>query len=148
MRFRSTSPEGTEQLGQRIGRCLVPGDIVCLYGDLGTGKTTLVRGIASAFGIPSRDITSASFTVIAEYPVDPLFYHIDLYRVTNSDDLDSTGIWDLLGGNAISVIEWAEHLGEPAGQGRAVIRIWLSDCGGDAREIIMEGIREEAWNNL
>jgi tRNA threonylcarbamoyladenosine biosynthesis protein TsaE len=148
VRVRSTSPEGTEQIGQKIGRCLRPGDIVCLYGDLGTGKTTLVRGIASTFGIPARDITSASFTVIAEYPVDPFFYHIDLYRIKNSDDLDSTGIWDLIGGDAISVIEWAENLGEITGQGRDIIRVWLSDGGGDVREIVTEGIHEDAWHNL
>lgn len=148
MRFRSDSPEGTEEIGQKIGRCLRSGDIVCLYGDLGTGKTTLVKGIASAFGIPSRDITSASFTVIAEYPVDPFFYHIDLYRIKNRDDLDSTGVWDLIGGDSISVIEWAENLGEITGQGRDIIKIWLSDCGGNAREIITEGIHADAWNNL
>lgn len=148
MRFRSNSPVETEQIGQRIGRDLRPGDIVCLYGDLGTGKTTLVRGIASVFGIPGRDVTSASFTVIAEYPGDPFFYHIDLYRINSSDDLDSTGIWDLIGGDSISVIEWAENLGEITGQERDIIRIWLSDCSDNAREIIVEGIREDSWNNL
>ncbi|MBA4371299.1 MAG: tRNA (adenosine(37)-N6)-threonylcarbamoyltransferase complex ATPase subunit type 1 TsaE [Thermodesulfovibrio sp.] len=148
MRFRSSSAEGTEQIGQRIGRCLNPGDIVCLYGDLGTGKTTLVRGIASTFGIPGRDITSASFTVIAEYPVDPFFYHIDLYRIRNRDDLDSTGIWDLIGGASVSVIEWAENLGELSGQRQGIISIWLSDCGEGVREITMEGIHADTWNNL
>lgn len=148
MRFRSTSLDRTEQIGQQIGRCLISGDIVCLYGDLGTGKTTLVRGIASAFGIPARDITSASFTVIAEYPVEPVFYHIDLYRITNRDDLDSTGIWDLLGGDGIAVIEWAENLGEIDGRGRDIISIRLTDCGDSTREIILEGIHEDHWNNL
>ena len=148
MRVSSDSPSGTEQAGQRIGRCLRPGDIVCLYGDLGAGKTTLVRGIASAFGIPGRDITSASFTVIAEYPVSPFFYHIDLYRIKSPDDLDSTGIWDLLGGDAISVIEWAENLGDITGQRGNIITIRLSDSGSDTREIIIEGIDEDTWNNL
>ncbi len=146
MRVRSNSPAATEEIGKEIGKRLKPGDIVCLYGDLGAGKTTLVRGIASAFGIVGRDLTSASFTVIAEYPVSPPFYHIDLYRIRNQDDLDSTGIWDIIGSEGIAVIEWAEHMGEIPG--RDLIRITLTDCGGNSREFSIEGMDEETRDNM
>jgi tRNA threonylcarbamoyladenosine biosynthesis protein TsaE len=146
VRVRSDSPAGTEEIGKKIGECLVPGAVVCLYGDLGAGKTTMVRGIASVFGIQGRDLTSASFTVIAAYPVTPPFYHIHHYRITSQEDLESTGIWDIIGGEGISVIEWAEHMGELPGE--AVIRVSISDCGENSREVVIEGIDEETWNNL
>ena len=78
MRLKSKNEGETISLGQRMGQKLKPGDVVCLYGELGTGKTTITKGIASSFGIHERDITSASFTIIAEYEGDIPFYHIDL----------------------------------------------------------------------
>ena len=83
MRLQSKNEIETLHFGQRLGKKLKPGDIVCLYGELGAGKTTVTKGIASAFGIKERDITSASFTIIAEYDNDIPFYHIDLYRILN-----------------------------------------------------------------
>ncbi|MEW6602915.1 MAG: tRNA (adenosine(37)-N6)-threonylcarbamoyltransferase complex ATPase subunit type 1 TsaE, partial [Nitrospirota bacterium] len=67
MKLQSESDAETRAIGRRLGGQLKKGDVVCLYGELGAGKTTMVKGIASAFGINERDITSASFTIIAEY---------------------------------------------------------------------------------
>lgn len=103
--------------------------------------------MATSFGISSRDVTSASFTVIAEYPVNPPFYHIDLYRINNSrDDLESTGIWDIVGGDGVSVIEWSEKLGND--YKKSVIKVFLKESGESIREIVIEGIDEKTWNNL
>lgn len=146
MRLTSNSPSDTEEIGQRLGKVLKAGDVVCLYGDLGSGKTTMVKGMASYFGISSRDVTSASFTVIAEYPVNPPFYHIDLYRIKSRDDLESTGIWDIVGGDGVSVIEWSEKLGND--YKKSVIKVFLKEPGEFIREIIIEGIDEKTWNNL
>lgn len=146
MKLVSSSPDDTENIGFKIGRILKTGDIVGLYGELGSGKTIMVKGIARAFGIERRDITSASFTIIAEYQSNPLFYHIDLYRIENNDDLFNTGIWDCIGDNSISVIEWAEKAEE--GLPDDIIKVMIESKGIDQREIIIEGVNEKDWNNL
>ncbi len=146
MKLVSRSPDDTEEIGFRLGKVLRAGSVVGLYGDLGTGKTSMVKGIARAFGIHERDVTSASFTVIAEYPGKPPFYHIDLYRIGAGSDLESTGIWDYLGRDSVCVIEWAEKLGDAAI--RDFIRVRIDDTGNDCREVTIEGVDEKNWNNL
>lgn len=146
MKLLSRSPDDTEEIGFRLGKILRAGSVVGLYGDLGTGKTTMVKGIAKAFGINRRDVTSASFTIIAEYPGEPPFYHIDLYRIGAGNDLESTGIWDCIGRDSVSVIEWAEKLGDVAI--KDFIRVIIDDAGNDRREITIEGTDEQNWNNL
>src|SRR5512147_573532 len=93
------SAEETERIGFELGRFLkARGETrtVLLYGDLGAGKTTLVKGIALAFGLPKRDVGSASFVIIAEYETSPPLYHIDLYRVEQGAELEELGIWDYM----------------------------------------------------
>lgn len=146
MKVISNSPEATEVIGFKIGKKLRAGDIVRLYGDLGAGKTTMVKGIAGALGIDRKDISSASFTVIAEYPGSPPFFHIDLYRIAGGVDLESTGIWDCIGNNSISVIEWPEHAeGELPGD---TLKVMIKDIGNDIREIIIKGRNEKDWDYL
>lgn len=140
MRLTSNSPEETGEIGRRIGRSLRPGDVVALYGDLGAGKTTLVKGIASAFGIDPRDVTSASFTIIAGYESSPPFFHVDLYRIERAEEADGIGLWECLGGGGIAVIEWADRLGEDAA--RDFIKVYITALGGDRREFRIEGIKE------
>ncbi len=108
MKLQSSSDQETREIGRRLGKRLNAGDVVCLYGDLGAGKTVMVKGIASSLGIDERDITSASFTIIAEYNAAMPFYHIDLYRVTPAE-LPELGLQEYLGGRGIAVIEWAER---------------------------------------
>lgn len=144
MKRISNSPAETEEIGYELGKRLKAGDVVALYGDLGTGKTTLVRGIASAFGISGRDVTSASYTIIAEYCSVPVFFHIDLYRVEKEEDVDNTGIWDCLGRDSVAVIEWAEKLGALTAD---FIRVRLNDIGDDRREICIEGLDEKDRHN-
>lgn len=146
MKVISNSPEATEEIGFKVGKKLKAGDMVRLYGELGAGKTTLVKGIARAFGIDRKDITSASFTIIAEYPGNPPFFHIDLYRTSAGVDLDNTGIWDCIGSHSVCVIEWAEHAEDelPADS----IKVMIKDAGHDQREITIEGRDEKDWNYL
>lgn len=146
MRLKSAGPEDTGRIGFEIGRRLKPGDVVALYGDLGAGKTTLVRGMASAFGIPSGDVTSASFTIIAEYPSTPPFLHIDLYRIEREEDLEAIGFWESIGGDSVSVIEWAERI--PKEDSAGFIKVRITAGPDDVREIASEDINEEDWNNL
>ncbi len=146
MKLTSASPEETEAIGFRLGSALKAGAVVGLYGDLGAGKTTMVKGIAAAFGIDRRDVTSASFTIIAEYPGSPPFFHIDLYRLRNGDDLEATGFWDCVGRHSISVIEWAERLGDERVPN--FIRVMIEDRENGIREVTIEGIDEKDWDNL
>lgn len=136
MKLESRNEAETREIGRRVGRQLQAGDVVCLYGELGSGKTTMVKGIASAFGIDERDITSASFTIIAEYKGATPFYHIDLYRV-EPERAGELGLDEYLG-KGVSVIEWAERAGEEIPEGSIKVRI--NYLGENARDILIEGI--------
>jgi len=137
MKIQSKSERQTRDIGCKLGRRLKSGDIVCLYGELGSGKTTLVKGIASALGINERDITSASFTIIAEYDAPVPFYHIDLYRV-KPEEVSELGLQEYLGRKGISVIEWAEKVeGEIPDR---CIKVNLHYTGENSREIEIKGI--------
>ncbi|MBI4654115.1 MAG: tRNA (adenosine(37)-N6)-threonylcarbamoyltransferase complex ATPase subunit type 1 TsaE [Nitrospirae bacterium] len=137
MKFNSKSEVETKEIGRNLGKRLKAGDVVCLYGEFGAGKTTMVKGIASAIGINERDITSASFTIISEYKGVTPFYHIDLYRV-EPDGVHALGLHEYLGKDGISVIEWAEKAGNEIPDGS--IKIHLTYTGENSREIVIEGI--------
>lgn len=134
------SGEETERFGMELGRALkTRGEAwtVLLYGDLGAGKTTLVKGIASAFGIPERDVGSASFVIVAEYETSPPLYHIDLYRVEKSGELEELGIWDYIDSRGIAVVEWAERLPE---EPENAIEVRITHRADDTREIVIDGL--------
>ena len=140
------SSEETEDVGFRLGSFLKEkgGAVtVCLFGDLGAGKTTFVKGFASAFGIPGREIGSASFVIVAEYETNPPFYHIDLYRLGDEPCAEDIGLWEYIESGGIVVIEWAEKLGEvPDG----AISVTFQYRGEDRREIAIEGIESDEWD--
>ncbi len=137
MKIQSSSDEETKDIGRRLGGKLGPGDVVCLYGELGAGKTTMVKGIASALGISERDITSASFTIIAEYNISVPFYHIDLYRLTHHE-IPDLGLQEYLGSDGIAVIEWAERAEDEIPD--QSIRITLNYTDDNEREIEILGV--------
>jgi tRNA threonylcarbamoyladenosine biosynthesis protein TsaE len=147
LKIITTLPSETEDLGFRLGRFLKKqgGGTVYLYGDLGAGKTTFIKGIASAFDIPKRDIGSASFVIVAEYETSPPFYHIDLYRLEREDDIESCGVWEYIDSGGIAVIEWAERLSEIP---EDAIEVRINYIDEKSREIIIEGIDETHWNNM
>lgn len=145
-KYITKSPEETKEIGFKLGKLLKPGDSVGLYGELGSGKTTLVKGIAKAIGIDEKEIVSASFTIIAEYDTTPPFYHIDLYRIEKDNELDEIGLWEHIGGGGISVIEWSEKA--EARLPEEIIKVRFNPLAEDIREIIIEGKDEQDWNNL
>ncbi|MGD2040347.1 MAG: tRNA (adenosine(37)-N6)-threonylcarbamoyltransferase complex ATPase subunit type 1 TsaE [Anaerolineae bacterium] len=111
--FISHSPEQTLRLGARLGALLQAGDIVCLEGELGSGKTCLTQGIARGMGI-GQQVTSPTFTLIAEYFLQssaPPLYHIDLYRLSAPvEEALHLGLDEYLMGEGICVIEWADRI--------------------------------------
>ncbi len=145
-KFISSSPDETKDIGFRLGKLLRPGDVVALYGELGSGKTTMVKGIANAFDIEEREIVSASFTIITEYDSTPPFSHIDLYRIEKDSELDEIGLWEQIKGNGISVIEWAEKAERWLPEN--VIKVRLRSTDNTMREVIIECNNEKNWDNL
>jgi tRNA threonylcarbamoyladenosine biosynthesis protein TsaE len=108
--FQTHSAEETTELGRRLAAELKPGSIVLLRGDLGAGKTTMVKGIAEGFqAAKADDVTSPTFTLIHEYrgPAVTLF-HIDLYRIDTQRELDTLALDDLMTPQSILLIEWGE----------------------------------------
>ncbi len=107
----SRSPEETFRIGQIIGRSLVEKDVVALIGELGAGKTCITQGIARGLGVPDcYQITSPSFTLINEYQGRMMLYHFDLYRLSDTCEMDDMGYEEYLFGKGVSVIEWADRV--------------------------------------
>ena len=108
--FTTNSPEETIALGRELASQLDPPKIVILRGDLGAGKTTLVKGIAEGFHAASQDdVTSPTFTLIHEYRgPSATLYHIDLYRIDTPRELETLGLHDLIAENSVLLIEWGE----------------------------------------
>ncbi len=100
------SAEAMQQLGRKIASFLTTGDIVYLQGELGAGKTTLVRGIAHGMGYLGK-VTSPTFTIMNIYPARPEIYHFDFYRLEQGD-LSDLGLDDYLAGDGVTLIEWPE----------------------------------------
>jgi len=110
--FISNSDEQTVRLGVRLGELLIVGDVVCLSGDLGSGKTAFAQGIGRGWGA-SRHVTSPTFTLVNEYQRlnDPRkLYHIDCYRLKGEADTITTGIDDILMDDSVIMIEWPERI--------------------------------------
>lgn len=129
----------TLALGARLASALAPGLRVYLSGDLGAGKTTLVRGLLRALGYVGR-VKSPTFTLIELYKLSNLcLYHFDFYRFKASDEWEDAGFRELFGGDAVCVVEWPEKAGAllPA----ADLRLRLEHSGA-GREAIMEGLTE------
>lgn len=127
--FWTESAEQTHALGIALGMHLKPGDVLVLTGDLGAGKTQLTKGIALALGI-EEEITSPTFAIEAIYDGkmqngEPLpLYHFDLYRLDSPDQLGDAGVWDVLGGDGVCVLEWGEQ--------------FLDDLGDERLDVIIE----------
>jgi len=122
--FISHHPAETEALGERWGRAAAPGLVLALSGDLGAGKTQLVKGLARGLGVTAR-VHSPTFTLVNEYGGGRLtLFHLDLYRLETAAQLVSAGIEEFLSPDGVAVVEWAERLSalgfRGADPGRAV----------------------------
>jgi len=135
----SRSEEETRAAGESLASSLRSGDTVLLSGDLGMGKTVFARGVAAGLGVDPGQVRSPSFTLVNRYPGRIPVYHIDLYRVEKLEDMDELGLEEILGGDGVAVVEWAERLG-PYRPGRAV-EVQVTDRGGQVRAILIEDRR-------
>jgi len=104
----SDSPQETEGFGASLGQLLRGGELICLEGELGSGKTTFIQGLGRGLGV-DRPITSPTFTLVNEYRGKNLtFYHVDLYRVGSGQEIIASGLDDFFFGDGVCAIEWAE----------------------------------------
>ena len=129
------SAEETTDLGRQLAAELSPGSIVLLRGDLGAGKTTLVKGIAEGFNAAEAEaVTSPTFTLIHEYRgPEVTLYHIDLYRIDTQRELDTLALDDLMEPNTILLIEWGEKF--ERFRNERDVEIAIEHAGGDERVI-------------
>jgi len=139
----TSSTEQTEEVGRILGTMLEPGDLVCLFGDLGAGKTHFSFGIARGLRVPDQYITSPTFTFVNEYRGRIPFYHIDLYRLKDPSELESIGFEEYIDSGGATVIEWAERAEADLPENK--LNVYLSDVSENSRELgfFAEGERYE-----
>lgn len=109
--YETFSEQQTLQIGETIGKQAQPGSLYCLVGDLGTGKTVLARGMARGLGV-TGSIVSPTFTIVHEYQGRLPYYHFDIYRLEDEDELDEIGWNDYLGRGGVCLVEWADLAAE------------------------------------
>ncbi|MCL0062875.1 tRNA (adenosine(37)-N6)-threonylcarbamoyltransferase complex ATPase subunit type 1 TsaE [Peptococcaceae bacterium] len=124
--IESLSAKRTQSIGKLLGEKLKPKDIICLYGDLGAGKTCLSKGIAAGLGA-SENITSPTFTIIKEYKGRYPVYHIDVYRLSSSADMLDLGYEEYFDGDGVVIIEWADIIEDILPEERLDIQLSKKD---------------------
>ena len=135
MEFIVTTVDETFKIGELIGTLVNSGDIICLIGDLGTGKTHLTKGIAKGLEIEDH-ITSPTFTIVNEYKGRLRLYHFDVYRVNDPDEISAIGFDEYIFSDAVSIIEWANYIEELIPSYNLTITIKkLPEFGDDYRKI-------------
>lgn len=111
MMYVSNSYEETREIAADFAKTLKEGDVLCMYGDLGVGKTAFVQGLAAGLGI-DEPITSPTFTIVNEYMGAMPLYHFDAYRIADGDEMYEIGYEEYVYGNGVSVIEWPQIIAD------------------------------------
>ncbi len=139
MVYESFSADETKALGEKIAQSAKEGSVFCLSGDLGVGKTVFTKGFAAGLDVDEY-ITSPTFTIVNEYEGRLKFYHFDVYRITDPDELFDIGFEEYIYGNGVCLIEWAEIVKEDIPDGAVWITIEKDlEKGLDYRRITVEG---------
>lgn len=123
--IKTLNAQETFNLGEKIGKSLKGGDVVCLYGELGAGKTVLAKGIGQGLGV-KEEITSPTFTLIQEYTIENSeikFIHMDLYRLQYPEEAEVIGVTDYFGDDYVCLLEWPEIISNLLPEDRMEIRI-------------------------
>lgn len=136
--WESASPEESQRAGEALGRLVGPGDVVALFGELGSGKTLFVRGLAAGLGCAPEDVHSPSFTLVNEYAgaradAPRRLAHIDLYRVRSADEVPGIGWDEYVGPRYVVAVEWAERASEYLPQDH--LRVRFDARGADRRRV-------------
>lgn len=148
MMIESFGPGDTYSLGQRLGREAKKGDIICLNGDLGVGKTVFTQGFAAGLGI-TEPVNSPTFTILQQYDEGRLpLYHFDVYRIGDVSEMDEVGYEDCFYGDGVTLIEWPERIEELLPEHVVTVTIEKNlEKGFDYRKITVEGTKHEDSGN-
>ena len=148
MMIESFGPGNTYSLGQRLGREAKKGDIFCLNGDLGVGKTVFTQGFAAGLGI-TEPVNSPTFTILQQYDEGRLpLYHFDVYRIGDVSEMDEVGYEDCFYGDGVTLIEWPERIRELLPEHVVTVTIEKNlEKGFDYRKITVEGTKHEDSGN-
>lgn len=143
MIYETMSPQETFELGKKIGKNAQPGQIICLDGDLGVGKTVFTQGFAQGLGI-EESVNSPTFTIIQVYDEGRLpLYHFDVYRIGDPEEMYEIGYEDYFFGEGVCLIEWSKLIEELIPENAATVLIEKNlEKGLDYRQITVEGICE------
>ena len=144
--YKTFSAEKTEEVGEALAHTLIDGGVrrafLSLEGEMGVGKTALVRGFAAPLGC--RGVKSPTYTVVNEYKGDPLpVFHFDLYRVADEEELYGIGFDDYLAREGYCVCEWSENGGDMLPKNRITVTISRLPSGENERQICIEGVDDE-----
>lgn len=137
LRVETSSPEQTEAIGYVLADCLAPGTLIALFGDLATGKTCLVRGMARRRAGEGA-VHSPTFTLVNQYGEEYPLYHLDLYRLGGPEMLADLGYEEVFDGGGLCAVEWAERAGDLLPADR--LNIYLAHAGGDRRTVEIEAV--------
>lgn len=132
----SSSEKETEAIAEEFASGLKSGDVVCLYGDLGAGKTQFVKGFVRAFGLSGDEVNSPTFTIINEYIGSVPIYHFDCYRLEHEEEALEIGAEEYFYGNGVCIIEWPERILSVLPDSRKEIH--LNHIAKNRREIIFQ----------
>ena len=138
MIYKSYSVKETENIAKAFAKTLEKGDVVCIHGDLGSGKTAFTAGLAKGMGITDV-ISSPTFTIVNCHSGDIPLYHFDVYRISDSSEMDDIGFDEYISGDGVSVIEWADIISDILPEKRYDITITKNfEVDDDFREITIE----------
>lgn len=112
IKIQSNNPDQTIEIAKEFSKRVKTGDVICLRGDLGAGKTQFVRGFVQGFGFTGNEVTSPTFTVINEYSGDTSIYHFDCYRIKHYSEAVEMGAEEYFYGDGITIIEWPDKISE------------------------------------
>ncbi len=142
MNFKSYSPEDTEKIAYEIGQALKSGDVICLDGDLGAGKTAFAKGLAKGLGVVAH-VTSPTFTIVNEYEGRYRVYHFDVYRIEDPEEMYEVGFEEYLDSEGICIIEWADNIKEilPSAYKQVTIKKNIAKSD-NFRQIYIEEVNE------
>jgi tRNA threonylcarbamoyladenosine biosynthesis protein TsaE len=134
--FDSASAAETESLGRRLGALLSGGELVCLLGELGAGKTVFVRGLAAALGCPLAEVASPTYVLERVYRGERLYLrHLDAYRLSGAEEFEAADLASrLASADAVAALEWADRVEEALPDER--LSVVLTVNGGDARKLV------------
>lgn len=138
--YISTSATDTQKIAVKLAHSLKGGEVIAFYGDLGSGKTCFVSGLAIGLGC-ADEVTSPTFAIINEYLGGSInLYHFDMYRVNNWEDLYSTGYFEYLESGGVLAVEWSENIENALPEN--TIRITIQKLGDNERKIIITGCED------